>query len=151
MKANSNFSSVEVVGHSLGGGLAIITGAQTGTQAIALSGPNAGISGRSFDPPVDHEALNRYTFNIIPNHDIVPRFDDRADNFQIIRCDTTLNNFLACHDFTRSFCEIIYTCGTGNRPAVCECHTLYGYPKPLTDGNETFDEVCARKNSQPQG
>lgn len=43
------FKSIQVTGHSLGGGLAIITGAQTGAAAVALSGPNAMISRRTFD------------------------------------------------------------------------------------------------------
>ena len=43
------------------------------------------ISGRSFKPQVTPEQLNRYTFNIIPDLDIVARFDDKADQFQKIR------------------------------------------------------------------
>ena len=136
------FSSVQVTGHSLGGGLAIITGAQAKIPAIALSGPNAKISGKSFDPPVTEEELNRYTFNIRPDRDIVSRFDDVADNFQNIRCEADANDFIGCHGFVRSLCEIMYTCGTGIRPAICQCHTLYGYPKPFTDGDEDFDELC---------
>jgi lipase ATG15 len=143
LKQNSTYDSVQVTGHSLGGGLAIITGAQAKIPAIALSGPNALISGRSFDPPVTREQLNRYTFNIRPDRDIVSRFDDVADNFQNIRCEADANDFLGCHGFVRSLCEIMYTCGTGTRPAICECHTLYGYPKPFTDGDEVFDELCA--------
>jgi lipase ATG15 len=134
---------VQVTGHSLGGGLSIITGAQARIPAVALSGPNALISGRSFDPPVTPDMLNRYTFNIIPNRDVVPLLDDVADQLQYIRCNTEMNDFVGCHDSTRSLCEIIHTCGTGPRPAICECTTLYGYPKPVTLGNRTFDEVCS--------
>ena len=61
------FDTVQVTGHSLGGGLSMITGAQAGIAAIGLSGPNALISGRSFEPPINAEQLNRYAFNIIPN------------------------------------------------------------------------------------
>ena len=59
VKADSNFSSVQITGHSLGGGLSIITGAQAGIPAVGLSGPNALISGRSFNPPVTEEQLNQ--------------------------------------------------------------------------------------------
>ena len=62
-----SYDTVQVTGHSLGGGLSMITGAQAGIPAIGLSGPNALISGRSFDPPINHEQLNKYAFNIIPN------------------------------------------------------------------------------------
>lgn len=43
---------VVITGHSLGGGLAIITGASTDTMAVAISGPNAKLSRDSFDPPL---------------------------------------------------------------------------------------------------
>jgi lipase ATG15 len=142
LKQDPQFDSVQITGHSLGGGLAMITGAQAGIHAIGLSGPNALISGRSFNPPVTPEQMNKYTFNIIPNRDIVPMLDDVADQFQYIRCETEAYDFVACHFARRSLCEILYTCGTGNRPALCECHTQYSYPKPVTDGDEDFDDLC---------
>ena len=123
--------------------MAIISGAQSKTMAIALSGPGARISGKSFHKPVTYDELNQYTFNIVPDRDVVARFDDLADNFQKIRCNAPANDFFACHDFVRSFCQIIYTCGTGIRPAICECHTKYGFPEPITDGNETFANACS--------
>jgi lipase ATG15 len=56
------YSGVAVTGHSLGGGLSIITGAQNGIPAVALSGPNAMLSRKSFDPPIRREELDRKTF-----------------------------------------------------------------------------------------
>lgn len=120
----------------------MITGAQAQIQAIGLSGPNALISGRSLIPPVTAEDMNKYTFNIIPNRDIVPMLDDVADQFQYIRCKSPAYDFVSCHYSTRSLCEILYTCGTGSRPALCECVTDYDYPKPITDGDDDFDTVC---------
>jgi lipase ATG15 len=169
MKNNTSYDSVYLTGHSLGGGLAIISGAQAGVPAVALSGPNAMISGRSFVPQVTPEQLNRFTFNIgkskvlqsaagpspvvsyltatgiVPDRDLVARFDDLADQYQRIRCTAPKNAFFECHDFTRSLCEIIYTCGTGDRPAICECHTRFGYPKPITDGDRKFEEACSER------
>jgi lipase ATG15 len=51
-----------VTGHSLGGGLAIITGSQTQVAAVALSGPNAMLSRNSFQPPLSVDHLDQYTF-----------------------------------------------------------------------------------------
>jgi hypothetical protein len=102
------------------------------------------ISGRSFDPQVKPEELNRYTFNIIPDLDAVARVDDKADQFQKIRCTAPPNRFYECHDFTRSLCEIIYTCGTGDRPAICECHTVFGYAKPEKIGDRNFEDACPK-------
>lgn len=140
---NSTFGAIQVTGHSLGGGLSIITGAQAGVPAVALSGPNARISRRTFDPPVTEEALNTFTFNIIPERDVVPMIDDRARLFQEIRCRASANNFLGCHEAPRSLCEILTTCGSGTRPALCDCSTRYGFPLPTQRGNRTFLEACA--------
>jgi lipase ATG15 len=41
IKNRNDYSGVAITGHSLGGGLSIITGAITETLAVALSGPNA--------------------------------------------------------------------------------------------------------------
>jgi lipase ATG15 len=148
IKEQGIFDSVQITGHSLGGGLAIITGAQSKTPAVALSGPNALMSGKTFKPQVVKADLNRYTFNIIPNRDPVPRFDDVADNFQRIRCNAAGNNFAGCHDATRSLCEIMYTCGSGDRPIPCECIDIYNFEEPVSlstfneEGRETFREEC---------
>ena len=37
---NNPFTTLRVTGVSLGGGIAIITGAQTGASTVAISGPN---------------------------------------------------------------------------------------------------------------
>jgi lipase ATG15 len=63
----SEFRGLAITGHSLGGGLAMISGAQTGTPAVAMSGPNAMLSKRSFIPEVTKEALDSKTFNVIPS------------------------------------------------------------------------------------
>jgi len=135
------FENVQVTGHSLGGGLAIITGSQTGVPAVALSGPNAMISRRTFDG-VTEEDLNSKVFNIIPDRDPVARIDDVGELFQHIACKAPKNEFVACHFAVRSLCEIIYTCGTGIRPALCECVTQFGYPEPEQLGNRSFAEAC---------
>lgn len=50
LKSIKGLQQVQVTGHSLGGGLAIITGAQTSTSAVGISGPNAKLSRHSFYP-----------------------------------------------------------------------------------------------------
>jgi hypothetical protein len=141
-ETETDYIGVGVTGHSLGGGLAIITGAQTDTPAVALSGPNAMLTRRSLDPPVSSGDLDSKTFNIIPERDVVPMFDDVAQNFQHIRCNTGANDPIGCHDSTRSLCEIIFTCGSQLRPALCECVQLFGYPEPVPTGNRTFADAC---------
>jgi lipase ATG15 len=96
LKQNTTYAGVGVTGHSLGGGLSIITGAQAGVRfatrtllavdctfcltysdcyslnkipAVALSGPNAMLSRRSFDPPITTEDLDSKTFVRLNNED----------------------------------------------------------------------------------
>jgi hypothetical protein len=125
--------------------LAMITGAQMQIPAIALSGPNTIISRDTLFPPVTIENLNKYTFNIVPDRDVVPMIDDLAKNVQRISCLADSNNFIDCHTSLRSLCDILYTCGTGPRPALCDCALYYGYPEPEAIGNRTFTEACSSK------
>ena len=124
----------------------MITGAQTGVPAVALSGPNAMLSRKSFDPPISADALDAFTFNIIPERDVVPMIDDPAQNHQSIRCNTDLADVVGCHDSTRSLCEIIYSCGSEGRPIPCACVTTFGYPEPTPvdpSNTQSFADFCA--------
>ena len=120
----------------------MITGAQTQTPAVGLSGPNTIITRKTLYPTVSVADLDKYTFNIIPDRDPVPAIDDPAKNVQNIHCLAPANNFVDCHTSTRSLCEIQYTCGSGNRPTLCDCHLYFGYPKPEQIGSRTFEEAC---------
>ena len=58
---SKNYKAIQITGHSLGGGLSMIAGAQLNVPAIALSGPNTMISRRVFGNITEDE-LNTYTF-----------------------------------------------------------------------------------------
>lgn len=120
----------------------MITGAQTKTPAIGLSGPNTVITRDTLNPPVLVENLDKYTFNIVPDRDPVPMIDDTSKNIQRIRCLAPSNNFIDCHTSVRSLCEIQYTCGSGSRPTLCDCALYYGYPEPKPTGDRSFAEAC---------
>ena len=134
--------NIIVTGHSLGGGLAMITGAQASLSAVALSGPNVMLSRNTFDPPITVEAINTLLFNIVPKNDPVPAFDDKGPLFQNIDCTAPISSLGACHSSLRSLCEVLHTCGSENRAVMCECHTELGYEKPDAIGNRTFEEAC---------
>lgn len=141
LQQSGQYENVQVTGHSLGGGLALITGAQTGAPAVGLSAPNAMLSRDTFgDVTVDK--LNKKTFNIIPDRDPVARIDDVADLFQRISCKAPANAFVDCHFALRSLCEILHTCGTQGRPALCECVTNFGYPEPESVDGSDFKTAC---------
>jgi len=134
--------NVQIVGHSLGGGLAMITGAQTEIPAIALSGPNTMISRKTYSPQITPAALDKYTFNIVPDRDPVPRIDDLAENYQRIKCRSPSNKPVDCHYGRRSLCEILYTCGSEKRPIPCFCVNVYGYDEPTSVNGEAFSNFC---------
>lgn len=146
IKSDPQWAGVGVTGHSLGGGIALISGAQAGVQAVGISAPNAMLTRKSLIPKVSETALNQLTFNVVPDRDFVPRFDDFARSIQKIRCEAPRSEVAGCHSNLRSLCELMVSCGTINRPAICECNTLFGYPKPLTDGDADFDLLCASSN-----
>jgi len=131
-----------ITGHSLGGGVAMITGGQTQTPALAVSGPNNMLSRNTFSPPLTKDQIDNYMFNIIPDRDPVPMFDDKGPLFQNIQCKAPGNFPLGCHFSTRSLCEVLYTCGSYNRPLPCDCHDSYGYPKPEAIGTRTYEDAC---------
>ncbi len=145
------FGSIIVTGHSLGGGLAMISGAQSQVPAVALSGPNAVISRRTFSPPVSIQNLERYTFNIVPDRDVVPRLDDLSQNYQRIKCRSGLNDPLSCHFGRRSMCEVLLQCGSKGRPIPCHCITdledIYADSvTALSDDVTDIRSVCSAKN-----
>lgn len=85
----------------------MITGAQTENPAVALSGPNTIITRNTWEPKVCIDALNKLTFNIIPDRDPVAAIDDPAKNYQRIACLAPTSNFVDCHTATRSLCDIL--------------------------------------------
>ena len=120
---------IAVTGHSLGGGVAIIAGARLKVPAIAFSGPNARLSFMKFNVTI--EDLDKYPVNVIPERDPFPMTDDKSLITENIRCrakDTDAD--VVCHEITRSACELMYTCGSENRPPIKECHEKYDFPLP---------------------
>ena len=140
--ASGQYADLKITGHSLGGGLSIISAAQTGVSGVALSGPNAMLLRKSLNPPVSQESLDTYTFNVIPARDLVPRAGGVAKLYENIECTAPPNEFYSCHDIVRSLCELLVTCGTEGRPALCQCVTEYGYPEPNSMNGESFVEAC---------
>jgi lipase ATG15 len=100
--------NLSFINDAKGGGIAIITGAQTGIPAIGISGPNALISRDTFQPKLTEDALNTRVFNVMPNRDLIPMVDDPGNLFQKILCRAPIDgSVFACHSITRSLCEIV--------------------------------------------
>uniref|UniRef100_A0A7S4VR19 Fungal lipase-type domain-containing protein n=1 Tax=Ditylum brightwellii TaxID=49249 RepID=A0A7S4VR19_9STRA len=144
LKEQGRYKQLHITGHSLGGGIAMISGAQTETPAIAISGPNLRLSRLTFQPPVSEEAVNIFTLNYIPRRDIVPMIDDRGDLVQQIQCNTGVNNPFGCHLGGRTVCQLMHDCGSGDRSIPCFCVEDYGFPEPTPrpGTNRTYAEAC---------
>jgi len=140
-----SYQWLRTTGVSLGGGLALITGAQTDAWAFAFSGPNPTLGRKSFHPPISMQNLKEKVMNIKPDNDLISSIGDLVPNNQLVRCRTWPAKVYNCHSFWRIFCEYMYTCGSpeGRAGALCVCVSKWGYPEPIRrGGNLTFQEAC---------
>lgn len=105
LKDVGKYQTLRITGHSLGGGLAIITGAQTNTNTVAISGVNALIARDALDPPISPDDIDLHTLNVAPRLDLIPKLDDQGALIQNIAC--RVSNFapLDCHSSFRTQCE----------------------------------------------
>ncbi|KAL7556733.1 hypothetical protein ACA910_005158 [Epithemia clementina (nom. ined.)] len=144
LQSSGNYTWIHITGQSLGGGITLITAAQTGIPGIAISGPNNKLSRKTFDPSFSEGSINQFLFNVIPQRDIIPRIDDVGMQHQQIQCRAKKNDLFGCHSSIRSLCEIMYTCGSYNRPPLCECATKFGYPEAqnVVGDSTTFTDFC---------
>lgn len=120
---------------------AIITGAKTQVNTVAVSGVNALISRETFNPPISENDINSHTLNIIPDGDIIPRVDDAGNLVQNIRCPHPFSPSM-CHSAEQTLCELAFTCGSFGRSVFCQCTSIYGYPEPIQNGTKTWAEAC---------
>ncbi|OEU08431.1 hypothetical protein FRACYDRAFT_212694 [Fragilariopsis cylindrus CCMP1102] len=141
---SDTYDSLRVTGASLGGGIAIITAAQTGVSAVAISGLGAELSRNTLDPPVSIQDINERVFNFIPDRDYIGRIGGRPRQHQEAQCNASVSNLFGCHSMWRSVCEINYRCGSNGSPVICRCVLNFDYPEPLPIGNTTrsFKEAC---------
>lgn len=137
-----SFNTLRTTGVSLGGGMALITGAQTNAYAVAFAGPNPTLARKTFYPPIDLEAINTHLINIYPEMDYISNIGDLPRNRQQLQCRAKSN----CHSFFRNWCELMYSCGSQPRPVLCVC-TDYGFPEPIQNGTRTFEEACAEEEA----
>ena len=95
------YEGMRLTGASLGGGLAIITAAQTGAPAVAISGLGAELSRNTLVPRVTMDDINKYVFNFIPDRDYIARVGGRPRQHQEAECNATTSNLFGCHSMWR--------------------------------------------------
>ena len=97
----NTYDGIRVTGASLGGGLAIITGAQTGAPAVAISGLGAELSRNTVVPRITLDDINKYVFNFIPDRDYIARVGGRPRQHQEAQCNASRSNLFGCHSMWR--------------------------------------------------
>lgn len=75
----------------------MISGAQARIPAVAISAPNALLSRSSFDPPITSTQLQEFTFNVVPDRDLIPLVDILSTHFQRISCRAEKYDIVGCH------------------------------------------------------
>lgn len=143
------FDFVRTTGVSLGGGLALITGAQSDAYGFAISGINPVLARKTWDPPVSLEAFNTRVFNVIPDNDLTSNIGDKVRSYQSITCRTWPAKRYNCHSFWRILCESLYSCGSppDRAGAFCSCVQDWGYPEPTAIGNRSFADACREEEA----
>mmetsp|Transcript_33730 Transcript_33730/g.54122 ORF Transcript_33730/g.54122 Transcript_33730/m.54122 type:complete len:1070 (-) Transcript_33730:936-4145(-) len=130
LKRKNPGAHIALTGHSLGGGLVLITGAREKIPAVGISAPNAVISRLKFG--LSKSNLDAFTINVIPRGDPIPYIDDHALLTENVLCRIRKGESAgACHSVQRTICEIQHVCGSGFRPPLAECNKTYGYPDPI--------------------
>ena len=145
LQKSDRYTKVAITGHSLGGGLALITGSQTQTMAVGVSAPSAVMGRSAVTPKISLADIEQYTYALLPQRDIVAQLGGEHKNSAIIKCRADIHDTLSCHKAPqRSLCELLYTCGNVKRPVYCECVREFGYPEPTAiDGSGTrFESMC---------
>jgi len=95
---------VVVVGHSLGGSLAKITGCLTKTRAVGFSSPGILLSRRKFG--IDKHDVQSLVTNIYAENDVVPWVDQMGGVTQQVQCP----DGLWCHRMSNIICELWRKC-----------------------------------------
>lgn len=108
---------VVLTGHSLGGGLAKIVGAQRNHTAVSLSGPGLLLSRRKLG--ISLEALQEHTISFVPTNDIVPRIDIQTGLVVEFACP--YRSAVLCHDPMMTLCYIFDRCGSVLYPSMRAC------------------------------
>ncbi|KAJ4460387.1 hypothetical protein PAPYR_3409 [Paratrimastix pyriformis] len=111
-------SKLVLTGHSLGGGIAKILAASTGTAAVAFSGPGIGDLVDKLDLPPT--AVERNLFTVVPDGDLVPRIGEPTGTMQNIHCYGDASPF-SCHSILRTICELSIACGDPYRRGTTTC------------------------------
>ena len=96
-------------GHSLGGGLAKYMGIKYNKQSISFSGPGVTPLEYEYSKNTNNSYIKNYFVDVIPDKDIVPRFETTSGTTYRVICEKPFLSF-KCHSIDRTFCMIGLMC-----------------------------------------
>ena len=96
-------------GHSLGGGLAKYMGIKYNKQSISFSGPGVTPLEYEYSKNTNNNYIKNYFVDVIPDKDIVPRFETTSGTTYRVICEKPFFSF-KCHSIDRTFCMIGLMC-----------------------------------------
>mmetsp|Transcript_152343 Transcript_152343/g.486786 ORF Transcript_152343/g.486786 Transcript_152343/m.486786 type:complete len:418 (-) Transcript_152343:694-1947(-) len=120
---------VVITGHSLGGGIALVVGALSGRQVVAIQPP--GLYHALAKHQEQHRAegfgreLHQNSVSLIVEGDPVSNFDGHGGLVQTMHCDA--DTAMGCHMIENTLCHLIHNC---NDPDARFSTCKYEIPEP---------------------
>ena len=82
---------------------------QTQVASVAISTPISKLSRRTYNPQLNVDDLDRCAFNVSPDKDPVPRFDQLSGHYTRIKCRSKIYDFKNFyHRQPPTLCELLY-------------------------------------------
>ena len=144
-------TSMHIMGHSLGGGIASIvaanlyeTGFDSSVSSFGVCSPGILYSSAKFGFGI--EALDKTCRSLLPRRDLVSKIDEHGGTIQYTDCKD--ESMLNCHKTPSVICEVYNNCpnSLARRPEIFECfcnkpsdQQQFGY---CLEATECQDEEC---------
>lgn len=97
-----------VIGHSLGGGVAKISGVKSKVKSVAFNSPGLLYSARNLDLKTNH--INANVLNVRSETDAISAIDYLGGQVQTIKCFDADDDWLSCHSIMNQAAELQAAC-----------------------------------------
>ena len=121
-----NTTNFLVIGHSLGGATAGITGARNNVDSFSFEPPGLIYSHEKFNIKGNLQSIDETATSVIRDNDPVTFIDQQGGLIQNIICDYTFMD-VYCHLLHPIACHMMYNCGALNRTSFTNWGSGEGY------------------------
>jgi hypothetical protein len=116
LRQDATRPSVVIAGHSFGGGVASIVGAQLGIRTVTFAAPGMIFSRFKFD--VTQYSYLQYVTSVVATNSALTSLDWHGETVQRLSCS---EGVVACSRIDHYFCELAATCGTVMNRTLSSC------------------------------